>query len=141
MISQFDLAAADSAGRLGADGETDVAAVLRGERSWALVHGDGRALLRGLPDASVSAVVTDPPYPRAYLPLYEQLAAELPRVLVRGGSFLAIVPHYSLPDVLVSVGRHLKYRWTLCMWQEMGNHPRMAMGIEVVWKPIVWWVN
>jgi site-specific DNA-methyltransferase (adenine-specific) len=126
----------DSRGRLDA-----VAAVLRGERRAAVVHGDGRELLRALPDASIGAVITDPPYPRAYVPLYEQLAAALPRVLERGGSLLTIVPHHALPQVLAAVGRHLKYRWTLCMWQEAGSHPRMAMGIEVVWKPIVWWVN
>ncbi|MBI3970197.1 MAG: hypothetical protein HY332_02810 [Chloroflexi bacterium] len=119
----------------------DPLAVLRGERRWAVVHGDGPEVLRTLPDASVDAVITDPPYAREFTPLYEQIAAELPRVLKRGGSFLAIVPHHSLPEVLAGVGQHLKYRWTLCMWQEQGNHPRMAMGIEVVWKPIVWWVN
>ena len=119
----------------------EVGAVLRGERPWVVVHGDGPAALKGLPDHSVSAVITDPPYPREYIALYAQIAAELPRVLVRGGSFLAIVPHYSLPQVLAEVSQHLKYRWTLCMWQEAGNHPRLAMGIEVVWKPIVWWVN
>lgn len=120
---------------------SDAAAVVRGERPWAVELGDARDWLRSLPDASVDAVITDPPYPREYVGLYEQIAAELPRVLRRGGSFLAIVPHFSLPEVLASVGQHLKYRWTLCMWQESGNHPRMAMGIEVVWKPVVWWVN
>jgi DNA modification methylase len=28
-----------------------------------------------------------------------------------------------------------------CMWQERGAHPRMAMGIEVLWKPILWYVK
>jgi DNA modification methylase len=129
--------------RLRAAGEPrdPVDAVLRGQRRWAVVSGDGCDVLRRLPDASVDAVVTDPPYPREYVPLYARLAAELPRVLNRGGSFLAIVPHYALPEVLPAVGRFLKYRWTMCMWQGDGNHPRMAMGIEVVWKPVVWWVN
>ena len=27
------------------------------------------------------------------------------------------------------------------MWQADGTHPRMAMGIEVMWKPIGWWVK
>ncbi|MGH2352807.1 MAG: DNA methyltransferase, partial [Chloroflexota bacterium] len=130
---------------LGATGDSaipaDVAAVLRGERPWAVAHGDGPALLKALPDGSLDAVITDPPYPRRYVPLYGELAAALPRTLKWGGSFLAIVPHSSLPQVLATVGQHLKYRWTLCMWQADGNHARLAMGIEVVWKPIVWWVN
>ena len=90
---------------------------------------------------SCSAVITDPPYLKRYLPLYGELAALLPKVLVRGGSLLSIVPHYGLPTVLESVGKHLKYRWINCMWQADGSHPRMAMGIEVMWKPVVWWVN
>lgn len=119
----------------------DVLAVLRGERRWAVTEGDGRTLLSALPRASLDTVVTDPPYTRRYVALYEELAATLPRALKWGGSFLAIVPHSSLPQVLHAVGTHLKYRWTLCMWQASGNHARLAMGIEVVWKPVVWWVN
>lgn len=125
-----------------ADSDLDRArAVLNGTASWALIQGDGPAFLRSLPGASVDAVITDPPYPRSFAPLYGAIAAELPRLLKRGGSLLAIVPHYGLPDILADVGKHLKYRWTLCMWQDAGSHPRMAMGIEVMWKPIVWWVN
>lgn len=118
-----------------------IAAVLSGEKSWHIEQAGAVDILRCLPSHSVSAVITDPPYPREYVFLYKEIAAELPRVLTRGGSFLAIVPHYSLPEVLPEVGKYLKYRWTLCMWQEAGNHPRLAMGIEVVWKPLVWWVN
>ena len=29
----------------------------------------------------------------------------------------------------------------MCMWQKSGPHPRMAMGIEVLWKPLGWWVK
>ncbi len=116
-------------------------AVLAGEASWAIIPGDGVEVVRALPAASLDAVVADPPYARRHLALYEHLAAELPRALRRGGSFLAIVPHASLPQVLAGVGRHLKYRWTFCMWQGDGDHPRLAMGIEVLWKPVVWWVN
>lgn len=106
-----------------------------------LWHGDCLEVLRGLPDACVDTCVTDPPYLRKDLWLYEAMAAHLPRVLKRGGSLLAIVPHYAIPEVTVAVGKHLKYRWAPSMWQWDGKHPRMAMGIEVVWKPILWWVN
>lgn len=106
-----------------------------------LYHGDCLEVMRSLPDASVDAVITDPPYPSEFMPLYWQVAAELPRILKPGGSYLAIVPHYSLPKILTEVNKHLKYRWIHSMWQADGQHPRMAMGIEVMWKPIVWWVN
>ena len=109
--------------------------------TWQVIQGDCLDILREMESGSVDAVVTDPPYPREFQPLYGQMASQLPRILKPGGSLLAIVPHYSLPEIMADVGAFLKYRWTLCMWQDKGSHPRMAMGIEVMWKPIVWWVN
>jgi site-specific DNA-methyltransferase (adenine-specific) len=89
------------------------------------------------------AVITDPPYPRQYTPVWKALGDMSAHVLRRGGSLLSIVPHYLLPDVLEEMRQHepLKYRWICAMWQHGGAHPRMAMGIEVTWKPVVWWVQ
>jgi len=106
-----------------------------------LYRGDGLEFMAELADDSVDAVITDPPYARQYMPLYGAIARESSRILKRGGSYLAIVPHYSLPAILADVGQHLKYRWCISMWQGKGKHPRMAMGIEIMWKPIVWWVK
>lgn len=106
-----------------------------------LFQGDALEIMKSLPDHSIDLVITDPPYLKKYLYLYEGMAAELPRLLKRGGSLLAIVPHYAIPQVISDIGKYLKYRWLISMWQPSGNHPRMAMGIEVMWKPIVWWVN
>jgi DNA modification methylase len=46
----------------GAPLEGTVEAVLRGEASWCVVHGDALHVLRDLPDGCVDAFVTDPPY-------------------------------------------------------------------------------
>jgi hypothetical protein len=92
---------------------------------------------------SADAVITDPPYPREYSSVWNHLGTLSSRTLKRGGSLLSIVPHYLLPDVLHEMTFHegLKYRWICAMWQHGGAHPRMAMGIEVTWKPVVWWVK
>lgn len=91
---------------------------------------------------SVAAVITDPPYPREYLPLWAPLGVWSERVLEDGGSLLSIVPHYALPEVLEAIGPSLKYRWVCAMWQHEGAHPRMAaIGIQVCWKPVVWWLK
>jgi DNA modification methylase len=89
----------------------------------------------------LEACITDPPYPRVYESLYWDIAYYLKALLVRGGSYMAIIPHYNIPKVTHKVGEILKYRWMDCMYQEEGRHPRMAMGVEVLWKPIGWWVN
>jgi len=106
-----------------------------------LACGDCRDIMPELERHSIDAVITDPPYAKKYQYLYSDIAYQLPHLLLDGGSFLAIVPHFALPDVLRDVEKHLKYRWTLCMWQSGGPQARMAMGIRVMWKPIVWWVN
>lgn len=106
-----------------------------------LYLGDCLEIMKEFPDESIGACFTDPPYLKKYIYLYEEIAKILKDKLEIGGSFLAITPHYALPEILSKVGDHLKYRWTMSMNQFDGSHPRMAMGIEVVWKPIVWWVK
>lgn len=91
--------------------------------------------------ASYAAVITDPPYGKGALGLWEPLGAFSARILEPGGFLQAILPHYAIPQVIADVSRSLKWRWMLAMWQESGSHPRMAMGVEVMWKPIGWWVN
>jgi len=91
---------------------------------------------------SVDVIATDPPYPKPYRGLWPDLAVFAQRVLKPGGSLLAITPHYLLPWVIQQWGEAgLKYRWILKMDQEAGPHPRMAMGVEVTWKPILWYVK
>lgn len=106
-----------------------------------VIQGNSLEVMKFIPDNSIDAIITDPPYLKKYLYLYTELAKEAKRILKPGGSYIAIVPHYSLSLVLPEVSNYLKYRWICCMWQEKGSHPRMAMGIEVLWKPIVWWVK
>jgi site-specific DNA-methyltransferase (adenine-specific) len=42
--------------------EGTVDQVIRGEAGWCVVHGDALHVLRDVPDGSVDAFVTDPPY-------------------------------------------------------------------------------
>lgn len=106
-----------------------------------LYCGDCIEYMSAMPDNSVDAILTDPPYPREFAGLYGAIAQQAARVLRRGGSLLAIVPQYLMPQVMADVGAHLKWRWLWAMWQAQGTHPRMAMGVEVMYKPIGWWVK
>ena len=97
--------------------------------------------LKILPDDSIDLVFTDPPYLKKTLYCYDYLADLCPRVMKRGASLLTIVGHYALSIVMPKFEGKLKYRWILCMNQFEGSHSRMAMGIEVMWKPILWFVK
>lgn len=102
---------------------------------------DAKEILPTLEEGSVDLVITDPPYPKEYQYTYQYLAEYCPRIMKRGSSLLTIVPHYSIPSVIVYFAGKLKYRWMLCMNQFEGSHARMAMGIEILWKPILWYVK
>ena len=97
--------------------------------------------MRQLPLGSVDLIITDPPYEKAYLYLYGELAKQSPRILKRNASLLTIVGHYAVPDVIEMFSDKLNFRWIICMNQFGQNHARLKMGIEVMWKPILWYVN
>lgn len=103
--------------------------------------GNAATLVKDIPDESIDLIFTDPPYPKEFQYTYEVLANESPRIMKHGASLMTIVPHYSLPTVIKMFDGKLKYRWTMCMNQFNGKHSRMAMGIEVMWKPILWYVK
>ena len=105
-----------------------------------LYTGDCLDIMRTLEAGSVDAVITDPPYPREYEHLYGAVAKEARRVLRVGGSFLTLCGHYQLPRVLADIGEHLRYRWIVKL-DHPGSHARMAMGVMVTWKPMLWFVN
>lgn len=90
---------------------------------------------------SIDLVFTDPPYPRKYKHTFQYLADFCPRVMKHGASLVTITPHYLLEEVMNMFQGKLKYRWILNMDQEDGQHARMAMGIEVMWKPMLWYVK
>jgi 16S rRNA G966 N2-methylase RsmD len=81
-----------------------------GER-WQLLLGDFRERLADVPDGSVDAIVTDPPYPKEYLGLWDDLGREASRLLTRGGVLLARCGHLFLPDVLDMLREHLPWGW------------------------------
>ena len=105
-----------------------------------LYCGDCLEILPQLAAGSVDAVVTDPPYPKAFEHLYGESAALAKQFLRVGGSFITLCGHYQIHRVIPAIGEHLKWRW-IVKFDQPGAHARMAMGIMVTWKPILWFVN
>lgn len=105
-----------------------------------LYHGDCLDIMPTLGAGSVDLIVTDPPYPKKFEHLYGAMAKEARRVLRRGGSLVTLCGHYQLARVLPAMAEYLKYRWIIKLDQP-GSYARMAMGIMVTWKPMLWFVN
>jgi len=106
-----------------------------------LICGDSGEVLPRLSCDSVDLVFTDPPYPRKFKHTFQYLAEYCPKLMAKGASLVTITPHYLLEEVMDMFRGKLKYRWILDMDQESGKHARMAMGIEVLWKPMLWYVK
>lgn len=68
--------------------------------SFRLFAGDIRDGASDIADSSVDFIITDPPYPREYLPLYGNLRDVACRVLKPGGSLIVMCGQSYLPDVI-----------------------------------------
>jgi len=108
--------------------------------TYVLHNGDCIEYMRGMEAGSVDLIVTDPPYPKEFEHLYGAMAKEAKRVLRRGGSLVTLCGHYQMARIMPAMGEHLKYRWCV-KYDQPGSHARMAMGILVTWKPLLWYVN
>ena len=62
---------------------------------------------------SVDFVITDPPYPQEYLPVYSELSVFASHALKEGGSLLCMVGQSYLPELIERLQERLDYHWTL----------------------------
>ncbi|MGH9291604.1 MAG: DNA methyltransferase [Acidimicrobiales bacterium] len=80
-----------------------------------LYVGDFREALSHIPDHSVDCVVTDPPWNDESLPLFEDLARFVVRVLMPGRLAVVYVGHSKLPEELALLeAGGLRYMWHGC---------------------------
>ena len=110
--------------------------------AYELFLGDFREVGKKIPDSSVDWIVTDPPYKGEFIELYEPLGEFAARVLKPGGSLIAMVGQYYLPDVLRSLSTNLRYHWTLAYLTPGGQSPHIhARKVYTFWKPVLWFVK
>ena len=101
--------------------------------------GDFREAL-DIEPGSASLILTDPPYPAAYLPLWSELGKHAAIWLEPGGSLVAYSGQSHLPEVLDRLGEHLRYWWTIAL---LHRNSDMIPGkwVSAGWKPLVWYVR
>lgn len=99
--------------------------------------GDFREVLADVPDGSVDLILTDPPYPAEYLPLWSGLGELAARVLRHGGLLAAMSGQTHLPDVMARLGEHLPYRWTMAYLMPGKASVVHARAVSTQWKPIL----
>jgi site-specific DNA-methyltransferase (adenine-specific) len=82
------------------------------------------------------AVITDPPYPREFLPVFSELALGCASV---GVPLVAVMSGQSyLPEVLGRLCEHLSYRWTLAYLTPGGQAVQQwETKVNASWKPVL----
>jgi 16S rRNA G966 N2-methylase RsmD len=99
---------------------------------------DIRDAYQVVPAESVDLIITDPPYGRDYLPLYEELSKFASHALKDGGVCLVMTGQSYLPEVLSLLTKHLNYVWMLAYYLQPPAPFIKHRNIANNWKPIVY---
>ena len=89
--------------------------------------GDFRDLIQQLPDDSVDLVLTDPPYPKPFRPLWSDLGREAARVLKPGKFLVTLSGQHGFLENAFRLSQHLNYYWL--KW--ISHQGRSALRFEV----------
>ena len=99
-------------------------------------------VLEHIEPGSVDCIVTDPPYPRAFLAVYGDLARTAARVLRPGGSCLVMAGQSYLPEIVAAMTPHLRYHWTVAYLTPGGQSVQLwERKVNTFWKPVLWFVH
>jgi 16S rRNA G966 N2-methylase RsmD len=82
-------------------------------------------------------IITDPPYPKEYLHLYEVLAYRAVQWLKPGGLLIAMCGQSYLDEIYAMMGKHLKYYWTAAYLTPGQPTPLRQRNVNTTWKPLL----
>lgn len=100
-----------------------------------ILHGDFREVLADL--QNVDAIITDPPYPKEYLPLLNDLASWADRVLAPDGLLAVLMGQTYLPEVYRRLDGGRPYRWTGCYITSGAGYVSHPRKVQSNWKPLL----
>lgn len=111
----------------------------KGDR-WSVYHCPATALLERLPPKSVDVIITDPPYPKEYLAVYEDLSRVGAHVLKDGGLCVVMTGKEHLPTYMDGLGKALDYHWVapIVLTQTARVWHR---NVYTQWKPLLLYSN
>lgn len=101
-----------------------------------IYHGDCAEVMSAMDPETIDLVLTDPPYPMEFDPVWDALADGAPRVMKPGAFLVTLLGHYQLPRVISALSRHLRYHW--CGMMPNNNQPIMhGFRVKVCSKPVL----
>lgn len=107
-----------------------------------LYLGDFKKVLDFIPDNSVDAIITDPPYPMEFLDCWNELGIFAEKKLRSGGWLVAYSGQKNLPEVYSRLEKSgLKYYWTMALYHNGTRQDVWGVDLNVMWKPVIIYVK
>jgi 16S rRNA G966 N2-methylase RsmD len=110
------------------------AAHIKPSDRWHVHHAD---LKDWEADKQFDFIITDPPYPKEFLPLYKVLAQRANDWLKDGGLLVAMCGQSYLNQVYAMMSQHLTYYWTGCYLLPGQPTPLRHVNTNTSWKPLL----
>ena len=82
-------------------------------------------------------IITDPPYPREFLPLWETLAKRSNEWLKDGGLLIAMSGQSYVNEIYQLLSKQLSYYWTACYLTPGQPTPLRQVNVNTTWKPLL----
>jgi site-specific DNA-methyltransferase (adenine-specific) len=107
-----------------------------------LIVKDIKELSSELEADSVDLIITDPPYPKEYLYLYEELAKLAKYVLKDGGSMFVMCGQSYIPEIIEKIKPYMDYFWLFAYTTPGGQSAQIwNRKVNTFWKPILQFVK
>ena len=117
-------------------------ALTSGSLSPDLHHAPCIDALKDIDAGSIDWIITDPPYPREFLPVYDDLASVAEHSLKDGGSLLCMVGQSFIPEIIEALKARLKYHWVVGYLTPGGQAVQVwDRRVNTFWKPILWFTK
>jgi site-specific DNA-methyltransferase (adenine-specific) len=110
------------------------AATVKPSDRWQVHHAD---MKEWQTEKKYDWIITDPPYPKEYLPLYETLAIRANDWLKEGGLLVAMCGQSYLNEIYAMMSKHLTYYWTACYLTPGACAAMRQVNVNTQWKPLL----
>ena len=109
-------------------------AMVKQSDKWNVYHGD---IETWKPVKQYDFIITDPPYPKEFLPLWDVLAYRANEFLKDGGLLIAMSGQSYLDDIYKMMSEHLEYYWTAAYLTPGQPTPLRQVNVNSTWKPLL----
>lgn len=92
------------------------------------------------PGRKFDYIITDPPYLKEYIPLYETLAKRAAEWLKPEGIMVVMCGQSYLDEIYSLMSKHLEYYWTAAYLTQGQPKPLRNRQVNSTWKPLLFFV-